>query len=45
MNWDYNDPEKAVLGVSVHIFVWVFVRVVPFILIGSIIGIWLTRKK
>ena len=45
MNWDYNDPEKAVLGVSIHAFVWVFARVAPFILIGSIIGIWLTRKK
>ena len=41
MNWDYNDPEKAVLGVSIHAFVWVFARVAPFILIGSII---ITKK-
>ena len=45
MEWDYNNPELAVTGVIIHAFVWVFVRISPFIFIGSIIGICLTRKK
>ena len=45
LNWDYNDPEKAVLGVAYHSFEWVFIRIAPIILIGLIIGIFLTRKK
>lgn len=45
LNWDYNDPEKAVLGVIYHSFEWLFVRMVPIIFIGLIIGIFLTRKK
>ena len=45
MEWDYNDPELAVLGVGFHTFVWIFVRIAPFIFVGSIIGIFLTRKN
>jgi putative transcriptional regulator len=45
LEWNYNDPEYAVLGVGIHSIIWVFVRIAPFILIGSIIGICLTRKK
>ncbi len=45
MEWDYNDPELAVLGVGVHSFVWILVRTAPIIFIGSIVGICLTRKK
>ena len=45
MEWDYNDPELAVLGVGVHSFVWLFVRIAPIVFIGSVIGICLTRKK
>lgn len=45
MEWDYNDPELAVLGVGVHSFVWLFVRIAPIVFIGSIIGICLTKKK
>lgn len=45
MEWDYNDPELAVLGVEIHGFVWLFVRIAPIIFIGSIVGICLTRKK
>ena len=43
--WDYNKPEYAVLGVAINSFVWVFARISPIILIVSIIGIVLTRKK
>lgn len=45
LEWNYNDPELAVLGVGIHSIIWVFVRIAPFILIGSIVGICLTRKK
>ena len=45
MEWDYNDPELAILGVNVHAFVWLFTRIAPLILIGSIVGICLTRKN
>ena len=45
LNWDYNDPEKAVLGVAIHSFEWVFIRIAPIIFIGLVIGIFLNRKK
>lgn len=45
LNWDYSDPETAVVGVAFHSFEWLFVRSAPLILIGSIVGICLTRKK
>ena len=45
MNWDYNDPELAVLGVAVHSVVWLFIRIAPIVFICSIIGIYLTKKK
>ncbi len=45
LGWDYSDPEIAVFGVAFHSVEWLFVRVAPIILIGAIIGIFLTRKK
>ncbi len=45
MEWNYNDPELSVLGVGIHSFVWIFTRIAPLIIIGSIFGICLTRKK
>ncbi len=45
LNWDYNDPENAVLGVAFHSFEWLFIRIAPIILIVSSIGIVLTQKK
>lgn len=45
LGWDYSDPETAVLGTAVHSFEWLFVRAAPIILIGAIVGIFLTRKK
>ena len=45
LGWNYSDPETAVLGAAAHSFEWLFVRVAPIILIGAIIGIFLTRKK
>ena len=45
LDWDFSNPETAVLGVAVHSFEWLFVRAAPVILIGALIGIFLTRKK
>ena len=45
LGWDYNDPETAVLGVAFHSFEWLFVRLPPIIIIGAMVGIFLTRKK
>lgn len=45
LGWDYSNPEKATLGVNFHIFEWLFVRGAPIVLIGSIVGIVLTRRK
>ena len=45
MEWDYNDPEMAILGVGIHAFIWLFMRLAPLAFIGTIIGICLTRKR
>lgn len=45
LNWDYSNPENAVLGVAFHSIEWLFIRIVPIILIGTIVGIFLIRKK
>lgn len=43
--WEYSCPETAVSGVVFHAFEWLFVRIAPLALIGSIVGVCLTRKK
>jgi putative transcriptional regulator len=45
LGWNYSDPEAAVVGVAFHSFEWLFIRLAPIILIGAIVGIFLTRKK
>ncbi len=45
LSWNYNDPENAVMGVTFHIFEWLFIRIAPIILIVTIVGIFLTRKR
>lgn len=45
LGWNYSDPETAIVGVVFHAFEWLFVRLAPIILIGAIVGIFLTRKK
>ncbi|MDD3392535.1 MAG: helix-turn-helix domain-containing protein [Bacilli bacterium] len=45
LDWNFNNPETAVVGTIMHAFEWLFVRVAPIILIGGILGIILTRKK
>ena len=45
VGWDYEQPETAVIGVVFHACEWLFVRIAPLVLIGSIVGACLTRKK
>lgn len=45
LGWDHSDPETVVLGVAFHALEWLFVRVAPIILIGAMIGIFLTGKN
>lgn len=44
-SWDYSNIETAVLATAFHSFEWLFARISPVILIGSAIGIALTRSK
>lgn len=45
LEWNYNDPETAVLGTIYHSLEWAFVRIAPFVLIGSVIGIVIIGRK
>ena len=45
LNWNYNGPETAVLGVGFHAFEWLFFRLAPIVFVGAVAGIFLTRKK
>lgn len=45
MNWNYNDPGNAIAGTFLHGFEFLFVRIAPFVLPGSVIGIALTFRK
>lgn len=45
LSWDYNDPETAVLGTLFHSFEYLFFRAAPIILIGAVVGAFLTRRK
>ena len=45
LKWDYSNVEWAVVGTIFHGFEFIFVRVAPFVFIGSLVGAILTRKK
>lgn len=45
LGWNYNDPETAVLGTAFHSFEWIFVRVAPVVLVGSVVGIIMTIRR
>ena len=45
LDWDYSNPEYAVAGTILHGVEFLFVRLAPFVFIGSIIGIIFTYKK
>lgn len=45
LDWDYRNPENAVLGTLFHSFEWLFVRIAPFAFVGSVAGALLTGRK
>lgn len=45
LSWDNNNLELAVAGTILHGFEWIFIRIFPFVLIGLIVGVVLTRKR
>lgn len=45
LTWDFNNPELAIVGTLLHGFEFLFVRVAPFLFMGSVIGIALTYKE
>lgn len=45
LGWNYSSFEPAVVGVGFHALEWLFVRIAPFVFIGAIVGICLTRNK
>ncbi|MCI6379091.1 MAG: helix-turn-helix transcriptional regulator [Faecalicoccus sp.] len=45
LEWNYNSPDIAVMGVAFHSIEWLFIRTSPFVLIISFLGIIKTKKK
>ena len=45
LSWNMSDPETAIVGTAYHAFEWLFFRLVPFALIGTIVGIVMARRK
>ena len=45
LKWDYSNVEWAVVGTIFHGFEFIFVRVAPFVFVGSLVGAILTRTK
>ncbi len=45
LTWDLTDPETAVVATLIHAFAWIFFKAAPLVLIGTVVGIVLTRKK
>ena len=45
LDWDYHDPETAVVGTLYHAFEFFFFRLVPFAFFGTVVGAVLTRRK
>ena len=45
LDWNYQDPETAVMGTALHAMEWLLVRVAPVLLIGAAVGAFLTRRR
>lgn len=45
LDWDYSNPETAVMGTAFHAFEYVFVRLAALTFIVALIGAVLTQKK
>ncbi|MCM1263827.1 MAG: helix-turn-helix domain-containing protein [Butyrivibrio sp.] len=45
LDWDYSNPETAVMGTAFHAFEYIFVRLAALTFIVALIGAVLTQKK
>ena len=45
LDWNYQDPETAVMGTALHAMEWLFVSTAPVLLIGAAVGAFLTRRR
>lgn len=45
LGWDYSDPETAVAAAGLHALEWLFIRLAPALVLGSLAGLFLTRKR
>lgn len=45
LTWASTDMETSILVFFLHCMEWLFIRVAPFLLIGALIGVYITRKK
>ena len=45
LNWDFGDPETAVVGTLLHALEFLFVRIAPLVFLGAVVGALLTRRK
>lgn len=45
LTWDYSKLETAYMGISIHIFEWAFIRVAPFIIIATIIKLFIIYRN
>ena len=45
LDWNFADPETAVVGTAFHIFEFCFFRLAPFALLGAVIGAIITAKR
>lgn len=45
LEWNFHEPEKAVVGTFFHAFEWLFVRLAPVAFLGAVMGIMLTRPR
>lgn len=45
LTWASTDMETSILVFFLHSMEWLFIRVAPFLLIGALIGVYITRKR
>ena len=45
LQWNYSNPETAVLGVGFHSIEWLGVRLLPLLYIACFVGLHITRKR
>ena len=45
LEWDYSDIKITTIGIFCHGFEWLFIRVAPIVVLLSLVGIYITRKR